>query len=135
MKTMNRISVLAAVAALAAFSAAAFAGDTGSARGGAANLLSPIKTDAPATDAIAMSCPKCKDTVVMVDRASPKGRLEKVALLSHGCPACVTKVAVSGMGRTRTETRTHSCSKAVCGSADLACCATRKGETTPGMEK
>lgn len=103
--------------------------------------LKPIKMvqDADggqADDRVAMSCPKCKDTwVTVVEKPIKTGaKPTSLRVLRHECPRCENKYLVEGHGKDKTQKIAHVCRQ--CGSEDIFCCRTRKGEgPTPGMAK
>lgn len=127
-----------AVALMLATATSIQAQEKGSARGGATQLLKPIKTvgDIEALqpgDAVVMSCPKCKTmTVNYVETTKGHIKEEKVKQ-AHLCPGCETKIQTTGYGKAKKDEVVHVCQK--CGSKDVMCCVMKKGSgTTPGME-
>jgi len=141
MKTFVRTVVGSAVALalLLAMAGPVQAQEKGSARGGATQLLKPIKTvgdleGLKAGDAVVMSCPKCKTmTVSYVERT--KGQVTEGKLKeAHLCPGCETKIETTGQGKAAKDTVIHVCKK--CGSEDVMCCVLKKGGgATKGMEE
>lgn len=111
--------------------------EKGSAKGGASQLLKPIKTvqdleGLKAGDAVVMSCPKCKTiTVSYVEKTKGHITEEKVKQ-EHLCPGCETKIVTTGQGKAAKDTVVHTCKK--CGSEDVMCCVLKKGGATKGME-
>jgi len=100
--------------------------------------LKPVKTlhEAQALepgDMVAMSCPKCKNTVVTYV-TTDRGQINPTASgVIHLCPGCETKVTYKGHGRNKEEVLVHTCK--ACGSKDAFCCVMKKGQgPTPGME-
>ena len=110
----------------------------GSARGGATQLLKPIKTveDIEALqpgDAVVMSCPKCKTmTVNYVETTKGHIKEDKVKQV-HLCPGCESKIETTGHGKAKKDEVVHICQK--CGSKDVMCCVMKKGTSTLGMEE
>ena len=134
------ITLLAAVAFLDA-SAHLNAQERGSAKGGAAQLMSkPIRTleDLSAIqpgDMMVMSCPKCKNVTISYVELTFKATEPKDKVRTqHTCPGCSTTITVEGHGKAMKNVVKHVCQK--CGSKEASCCVMKKGgESTKGMEK
>jgi hypothetical protein len=144
MKTANMIKAILlgsslAVALALATPQSAQSQEKGSARGGATQLLKPIKTvqdleGLKAGDAVVMSCPKCKTmTISYVERTKGQVTEEKIKQ-EHLCPGCETKIETTGFGKAKKDQVVHVCKK--CGSEDVMCCALKKSTgPTKGMEE
>jgi hypothetical protein len=128
-----------ALALMLATSTAIQAQEKGSARGGATQLLKPIKTvgDVEALqpgDAVVMSCAKCKTMTVKYVETT-KGHIKEAKVKDvHLCPGCETKIETTGHGKAKKDEVVHVCQK--CGSKDVMCCMMKKGgKATLGMEE
>src|SRR5262245_52038988 len=128
------IATLCCMATVVAFIITASAADTGSAKGGASELmkLKPIKTVEDVTalkaeDQVVMACPKCKSIyVTRVVKENKPGQSRQVAATEHLCPGCGNKIAYKGHGKAGKEEITHVCKS--CGSEDAFCCVLKAGE-------
>lgn len=143
-KTKFRLALLLAAAAGLLWLPASGLAQTGTAKGGAAQLiqLKPIKSveDARSVepgDTVVMSCPKCKNSWATI--APPPGKTGAVPevkkVLRHECPGCEQKFVTEGHGKAKTDKLVHVCKN--CGSEDAFCCVMKKDKNTPtpGMEK
>ena len=115
--------------------------EKGSGKGGASQLLKPIKTtqDIEALqpgDAVVMSCAKCK-TIAVHYVETTKGHIKDDKVKQeHLCPGCQTKIETTGVGKAAKDAVVHACKK--CGSEDVMCCVLKKGSehsTGRGEEK
>ena len=70
----------------------------------------------------AMSCARCTDAYTKVADTSTKGMRSEPTktVAAHMCPACSTKIASVGAGKSKTDKVVHSC-----GMATSCCVATR----------
>jgi hypothetical protein len=87
-------------------------------------------------DTLAMSCPKCKTTWIMVVDKSFKGvqRDEQKSVEVDLCGSCTTKIVTKGSGKAATSVLVHTCK--TCGSKEVFCCVMKKGAgPTVGMEE
>lgn len=141
-KLTTMIATVCCFAAIVAFTITAVAADTGTAKGGAGELmkLKPIKTAEDVTalkagDQVVMACPKCKSIyVTRVVKENKPGQTREVAVTEHLCPGCGNKIVFKGHGKAGKEEIVHICKS--CGSEDAFCCVLKAGEgQTKGMEK
>ena len=141
-KLTTMIATVCCLTAIVAFTTTALGADTGTAKGGASELmnLQPIKTvediaALKAGDQVVMACPKCKSIyVTRVVKDNKPGQSRELAVTEHLCPGCDNKIAYKGHGKAGKEEVTHVCKS--CGSRDAFCCALKAGEgATKGMEK
>jgi hypothetical protein len=116
MKSMKPLANLLKITAFTSVLAlAATVPVQGSARGGAAGLLS--KAEAPAVQAgekTAMNCPDCKTVFVprKIESRGLGGRMltgQLEAQVVHLCSGCKTTWSGSGHGRAATMTARHAC--------------------------
>lgn len=145
MKTTNKsnkwlISVALAVAALILLPASSTAQEKGSAKGGAQQLMKPVRNpqdlgELKPGDMMVMSCPKCKNVTVSYVEPTFKATEPKEKVKNqHTCPSCGTTTAVEGHGKAKKDVLKHVCT--TCGSKDAFCCVLKKGsDPTKGMEK
>ena len=146
MKTTNRsnkwfISVALAVATLTLLPVNSTAQDKGSAKGGAQQLVTPVRTphdlgELKPGDMMVMSCPKCKNVTVSYVEPTFKATEPKDKVKTqHTCPSCGTTSSVVGHGKSKRDVLKHVCT--TCGSKDAFCCVMKKGGSDPtkGMEK
>jgi predicted RNA-binding Zn-ribbon protein involved in translation (DUF1610 family) len=147
MKTTKLIKKITGSVCLAAALAAGVwtlpiqAAETGSAKGGATDLmnLNRITTQAQAEalkpgDTLAMVCSKCK-SVVTHNVTTEKGHIKTMTVgEKHLCPGCGNTITVTGTSKGKHDEVKHTCSK--CGDDSAFCCATKPGTgQTKGMEK
>ena len=146
MKTTNRTnkwllgtSVALVVGAVTLMPVNSSAQEKGSAKGGAQQLMKPIKTvqdleALQAGDMVAMSCPKCKNiTVTYVEPTFKAMEPKEKVKGQHTCPGCQTTISEKGHGKAKKEVVQHICQH--CGSKSAFCCAMKKGSgPTKGME-
>ena len=94
------------------------AGDIKTARGGAQDLVnSRPPVDSPQPAEMVMNCPQCKDqTVMRTDYTARGANKPQVAVTTHLCDSCGTKLTLVGHGKQAKEIRTHTCAKCVKGS-------------------
>jgi len=130
-----RMTGLAAALLLLGILAGTVRGADVTAKGGATLLMRPAPP-APASERVAMSCPKCTSEWVTRTEVTTKGTTPVVATYEkHGCSGCATTIATSGFGKAKTEVTSHKCTG--CGAESVACCNTKKSidVATKGMEK
>src|SRR5689334_15798746 len=136
-----RYTGMAVAVALVAFATIQVsAQEKGSAKGGAQQLLKPIRTmqdlgDLQPGDMVAMSCPRCKNiTVTYVEPTFKATEPKEKVKAQHTCPSCGTATTVEGHGKAKKDVLKHICK--TCGSTDAFCCVLKKGSAaTKGMEK
>ena len=134
------ISVALAVATLIIVPANSMAQEKGSAKGGAQQLMKPLRTpqdlgELKPGDMMVMSCPKCKNVTVSYVEPTFKATESKDKVKAqHTCPGCNTTVTVEGHGKSKKDVLKHICM--TCGSKDAFCCVMKKDSApTKGMEK
>ena len=111
-------SVALAVALVACFTFTAVAQEKG-----ATKLLPSKPGQSVSCEMPAMSCPKCKDSLVtIVERPTKTGaKAETRTEPRHECPGCHSTVTTSGNGKARAGTVKHTCT--LNGSESASCCA------------
>jgi predicted RNA-binding Zn-ribbon protein involved in translation (DUF1610 family) len=141
-KLTTMITTICCLTAIVAFTATVLGADTGTAKGGASELLKlqPIKTvedvaALKAGDQVVMACPKCKSIyVTRVVKENKPGKSYEIGATEHLCPGCGNKITVTGHGKAGKEEIAHVCKE--CGSKDAFCCVLKPGQgSTKGMEK
>ena len=69
-----------------------------------------VPVSGTADAAAAMSCPQCKDKVVVLKTMAGKGAFEKVSTTSrHLCPTCRNSVKTTGHGKETVSRTIHTC--------------------------
>ncbi len=108
-KTM--LTVIGSVAlalTLGAWSAAA--GEKGSARGGAGDLLKPVTPVSEASSTVVMQCPKCKsDWLVRTDFGARGATKPTYVAEKHLCGKCSTELKLVGTGKHAENIPMHLC--------------------------
>ena len=144
MKSTNRnkwlLGVALAAVAIIALSFSSSAQEKGTAKGGATQLMKPVRTpqdlgELKPGDMMVMSCPKCKNvTVTYVEPTFKAMEPKEKVKTQHTCPSCSTTSTVEGHGKAKKDVLKHVCM--TCGSKDAFCCVMKKGSApTKGMEK
>lgn len=134
--SLTRVTLLAAVAALAFLPIRTLAEEKGAERLLKLQRL-PTVVDVQkveADDTVVMSCPKCRDTWITVVQKTGKAAhpTETKAVQRHACPGCDTRIVTQGVGKQAGNAVKHTCKQ--CGSADANCCVMNKGAgPTEGM--
>jgi len=135
MKTFRSFVKPCGVAAITAFTVAAFATvtvnaqDIGSPKGGAAKLVKPIVTSAnvmnPKSDVTTeMACPKCKIVTATYTNIE-KGHIKTTTLGQKDlCPTCEQKFVTVGVGKAKQNIVKHICKES--GRMDGSCCVAKK---------
>ena len=119
-----RSTLVLALAGLASLSTAGFAQVKG-----ATQLMQSKSRTAPevkaveARQSVAMSCPKCMDSLVTVAEKTGKAVQPEIQyqVLSHKCPGCANTTAIAGHGKAKTATLAHVCKEG--GGKAASCCA------------
>ena len=134
------LSIALAAVAVILSAADSSAQEKGTAKGGATQLMRPVRTpqdlgDLKPGDMMVMSCPKCKNVTVSYVEPTFKATEPKEKVKNqHTCPSCGTTTAVEGHGKAKKDVLKHVCT--TCGSKDAFCCVVKKGsDPIKGMEK
>jgi hypothetical protein len=103
----------------------AFAGSSGSARGGASDLIatsSPAKEMAKPAPKHSMACGQCRTTWSSVTVQESKGKVaQTLPVERHNCGDCKTTLTTQGHGKAKQEVTAHVCQNAT-GQSMSGCC-------------
>src|ERR1051325_8743026 len=108
--TKSLVTLAAALAVSAWLPLSASAGERGSARGGAADLMSRPSIVAGAVKETVMSCPKCKTEYAIKTDVTERGAFKPAKPVGkHLCGKCATELKTVGVGKHATDIATHIC--------------------------
>ena len=112
MKATNPTLIAGIALALALGAWSVQAAETGSARGGAGDLIQPPQNDTccEAARPVVMECPKCKSDWLVKTDATARGVNKPTYLVEkHLCAKCGTVLKTIGQGKQAKDVATHTC--------------------------